>query len=224
MPSPTVEDYVKTLYVQERDASAGALVPMGQVAQAMGVVPGTATSMIKTLADAGLARYEPRAGVRLTANGRRLALHVLRRHRLVERLLVDVLGMDWSEVHEEAERLEHVVSDRVLVRIDAVLGHPTEDPHGDPIPSHRGTVAEAEGRPLHLCEGGERVQVVRIDDQDPAFLKMIARSGLRPGACVRVEAKDPLAEAVVVRTGPRKRPVSLGLRAAAKVWVRPAPP
>src|SRR6476620_7329433 len=108
---------------------------MGRLAAAMGVVPGTATTMVKTLADSGLVTYEPRSGTRLTAGGEKLALHVLRRHRLVEPFLVKTLGLDWSEVHEEAEELEHAISDKVLHRIDQLLGHPTTDPHGDPIPT-----------------------------------------------------------------------------------------
>ena len=112
---------------------------MGKLATAMGVVPGTATTMMEALADSGLVAYEPRGGVRLTRGGARvLALHVLRRHRLVELFLVQVLGMDWSEVHPEAEELEHAISDKVLERIDTLLGHPSVDPHGDPIPPPRG--------------------------------------------------------------------------------------
>jgi DtxR family Mn-dependent transcriptional regulator len=134
MPSSTVEDYIKQLWVEQQAAGAE-LVPMGRLAAAMGVVPGTATSMVKTLADSGLVNYEPRSGARLTRGGEQLALHVLRRHRLLEVFLVKVLGMDWSEVHDEAEHLEHVISDKVLERIDDLLGRPSVDPHGDPIPS-----------------------------------------------------------------------------------------
>src|SRR6185503_20361208 len=102
---------------------------------AMNVAPGTATAMVKTLAESGLVDYEPRGGVRLTTKGEKLALHVLRRHRLVELFLVEALGLDWSEVDEEAEELEHAISDKVLGRIDKALGHPQVDPHGDPIPT-----------------------------------------------------------------------------------------
>src|SRR5580698_67087 len=124
MPSSTVENYLKQLYL-EQQAGADPLVPMGRLASAMGVVPGTATSMVKALADSGLVEYEPRGGVRLTSSGRQLALHVLRRHRLVELFLVKVLGLDWSVVHDEADMLEHAISDRVLERMDAVLEYPT---------------------------------------------------------------------------------------------------
>src|SRR5215217_938715 len=138
MATVTVENYLKTLYSEQQRAQAGELVPMGSVAAAMNVTPGTATSMIKALAESGLVDYEPRGGVRLTTKGEKLALHVLRRHRLVELFLVEVLGLDWSEVDEEAEELEHAISDKVLARIDHTLGHPHFDPHGDPIPSSKG--------------------------------------------------------------------------------------
>ena len=121
MATSTVENYLKQLYT-EQCAREGRKVPMGRLASAMGVVPGTATSMVKALSDSGLVEYQPRGGVRLTSQGEQLALHVLRRHRLVELFLVKVVGLDWSVVHEEAESLEHAVSDRVLERIDARAG------------------------------------------------------------------------------------------------------
>src|SRR5215471_11725921 len=134
MASSTVENYLKQLYL-EQQVTNNRLVSMGRLAALLNVVPGTATSMIKTLADSGLVSYEPRSGVRLTTGGEQLALHVLRRHRLVELFLVKVLGLDWSEVHAEAEELEHAISDKVLEKIDGLLGHPSADPHGDPIPT-----------------------------------------------------------------------------------------
>ena len=142
MPSSTVENYVKQIYLEQHGrpatAAPAALVPMGRLATAMGVVPGTATSMIKALADSGLVEYEPRGGVRLTRGGEQLALHVLRRHRLVELFLVKVLGLDWSEVHAEAEELEHAISDKVLERIDDVLGRPQRRPARRPDPLGQG--------------------------------------------------------------------------------------
>src|SRR5688572_22318693 len=125
MPTSTVENYVKQIYLEQINTPADALVSMGKLAAAMGVVPGTATSMVKALADAGLVEYEPRGGARLTRGGEQLALHVLRRHRLVELFLVKVLGLDWSEVHDEAEELEHAISDKVLAKIDEFLNYPS---------------------------------------------------------------------------------------------------
>src|SRR5437016_5672128 len=142
MASITVENYLKQLY-SEQQRAGGQLVSMGRLASAMGVVPGTVTTMVKALADSGLVTYEPREGVRLTRGGEQLALHVLRRHRLVELFLVKVLGLDWSEVHEEADELEHAISDKVLEKIDQYLGRPSVDPHGDPIPSAKGKVPDS---------------------------------------------------------------------------------
>src|SRR3954469_14383664 len=142
LPSSTVENYLKAIYLGQSALPARErLVPMGQVASALGVTPGTATTMVKALAESGLADYEPYSGVRLSAAGEKLAGLGLRRHRLVELFLVQVMGMSWAEVHEEAEQLEHVVSERLIQRIDDMLGNPTRDPHGDPIPTAEGTLA-----------------------------------------------------------------------------------
>src|SRR6186713_87414 len=143
LPSSTVENYIKAIYHGQVALTADArLVPMGYVAATLGVTPGTATTMVKALAESGLAEYEPYSGVRLSASGEKLALLVLRRHRLVELFLVNVMGMSWAEVHEEAEQLEHVVSERLIQRIDDMLGNPTRDPHGDPIPNPDGAIAK----------------------------------------------------------------------------------
>jgi DtxR family Mn-dependent transcriptional regulator len=130
-----MENYLKAIFqAQTALPDMTSLVQVGHLASAVGVVPGTATTMVKALAEAGLVRYEPYAGVRLTAAGERLAALVLRRHRLIELFLVEVMGMSWAEVHDEAEQLEHAVSDRLIDRIDEMLGRPAVDPHGDPIP------------------------------------------------------------------------------------------
>ena len=217
MPSSTVEDYIKQIYLLREKTSQGD-IPMGQVADALGVVPGTATTMVKTLADAGLVDYAPRIGVQLTAPGRKLALHVLRRHRLIEQFLVEVLGFDWSEVHEEAEQLEHVVSDLLLERVDKFLGHPTVDPHGDPIPSAEGELSAGSVRSLADCEVDTEFEVERIRDQDTDFLNYIASAGLNPGVQLKVIARSRSAESVQVELSGKE--LSLGLGAAVKVMVR----
>jgi DtxR family Mn-dependent transcriptional regulator len=219
MPSSTVENYVKQLYLQQQK-SPKRLVSMGKLATLMGVVPGTATSMVKALADSGLASYEPRGGVRLTAGGERLALHVLRRHRLVELFLVKVLGLDWSEVHDEAEELEHAISDKVLARIDDVLGRPSADPHGDPIPSASGSLAHARAKLASLadCPIDQTMRIARVTDQGRAFLRFVDRCGLMPGVTVRVEERDDAAQSVRVRAANRK-PLTLGTSAAAMILV-----
>jgi DtxR family Mn-dependent transcriptional regulator len=218
MATSTVEDYLKTIYTQQQRGD-GALVAMGALAAAMNVAPGTATAMVKTLADAGLVDYEPRGGVKLSAKGEKLALHVLRRHRLVELFLVEVLGLDWSEVDIEAEELEHSISDKVLERIDRVLGHPQFDPHGDPIPSANGKIPHRRATvSLAECELGRTMRVARVVDQNPQFLQFVDRHSLRPGTEVVVKSRDDVADAVAIH--PRNQPpLTLGTQAAAKILV-----
>jgi DtxR family Mn-dependent transcriptional regulator len=219
MPSSTVEDYIKQIYLLE-ERTPQLEIPMGRVAGALGVVPGTATTMVKALADAGLVDYAPRIGVQLTGPGRKLALHVLRRHRLIEQFLVEVLGLDWSEVHEEAEQLEHVISDLLLERIDQYLGHPTEDPHGDPIPSAEGKLTAGSSHSLADCALDTELVVERIRDQDASFLNYIASAGLNPGVKLKVTSRSRSAESVEVDLGAGEHIISLGFGAAAKVMVR----
>src|SRR5687768_18142037 len=166
LPSYTVENYLKALLQAQIGLNTDELVPMGKLAAALGVVPGTATTMVKTLAESGLAKYEPYAGVRLTAAGEKLAAMVLRRHRLIELFLVKVMGMSWTDVHDEAEHLEHAVSERLIQRMDEMLGFPSVDPHGDPIPNADGGVAEPAYVSLLECPLGTPVRVARVADQD----------------------------------------------------------
>src|SRR5436190_11472068 len=214
MATRTVEDYLKTLYARQLPAGEK-LVAMGELASAMNVAAGTATAMVKTLAESGLVDYEPRGGVRLSSKGEKLALHVLRRHRLVELFLVKVLGLDWSEVDEEAEELEHAISDKVLAKIDALLKHPQVDPHGDPIPTSAGKLPRRSLQSLADAELGAKVRVARVIDQNPQFLQFVDRHNLRPGTEVVVKSRDDIAGAVAVH--PKNQPaVTLGTSAAAK--------
>ena len=220
MPSSTVENYVKQIYL-EQQRTGNPLVPMGRLADLMRVAPGTTTTMIKALADAGLVDYEPRNGTRLTSGGQHLALHILRRHRLIELFLVKILGLDWSEVHVEAEELEHAISDKVMDRLDALLGHPAVDPHGDPIPTSEGQVMEIPLESVQTCAVGRAVVVARMLDQDPQFLQFVERSGLTPGASITVQNRDAAADAVIIRRGDNTT-VTLGTTAAGKILVSPA--
>jgi DtxR family transcriptional regulator, Mn-dependent transcriptional regulator len=222
LASSTVENYLKQIYLeQQHQAPSADLVPMGRLAAAMAVTPGTATTMIKALAEANLVAYEPRTGVRLTKAGEQLALHVLRRHRLVELFLVKVLELDWSEVHEEAEHLEHAISDKVIERIDAYLGHPTVDPHGDPIPTSKGKVSTHKHQSLAQCDLHRPVRIARIADQEPTFLQFLRKSGLTPGVSVTVQSRDANADHVLLKLANRP-PMSLGTAAAAKILVETA--
>ena len=187
MASLTIENYVKSIYQisagQDDHAAA-----TGQLADALGVSPGTVTSMLKTLSESGLAEYVPYEGARLTDAGRMLALRVLRRHRLIELFLVHTLKLSWDEVHEEAENMEHAVSDLLVDRIDAFLNYPATDPHGDPIPKADGTVAGSTGRCLSELAVGQRFRVVRVLDQSPDFLRYLTETGLKLDAAGTVLA------------------------------------
>lgn len=218
LPSQTVENYLKTIFLAQANLESNALVPVGQVAAAVGVVPGTATTMVKTLAESGLVRYEPYVGVRLTKAGEKLASRVLRRHRLVELFLVKVLGMSWAEVHDEAEQLEHAVSERLIERIDEMLGRPTHDPHGDPIPTAEGRIPADRLESLLTCPIGRPLKVTRIADQDPVFLRFIERHDLKPGQAIEVQARDAAADAVTL-SGRNRAALTIGARAASKLLV-----
>jgi len=217
--SQTVENYLKAIFqAQIALSEPNALVPMGHLAAALRVVPGTATTMVKALAESGLAHYEPYAGVRLTSSGEKLAALVLRRHRLIELFLVKVMGMSWSEVHDEAENLEHAVSDRLIDLIDEMLGRPEVDPHGDPIPDSNGTLPVHEYDTLLTCTIGTPVTIARVSDQDPAFLEFAETHELRPGDVVQVDERSEEGDCVQLR-GRDDRHVTIGARAASKVLV-----
>lgn len=220
LPSSTVENYLKAIYHGMSSLTPPQrLLPMGQLAGALGVAPGTATAMVKTLAESGLVTYEPYAGVRLTKAGEKLAASVLRRHRLVELFLVKVMGLRWDEVHEEAELLEHVVSERLIDRMDEMLGRPEVDPHGDPIPDPHGVVKPQPTETLLTCPLHTRVVVTRIADQDKAFLRFVEGHELKPGESIEVEERDDAADAVRVR-GRNDRRITIGTRAASKLLVQ----
>lgn len=217
MATSTVEDYLKCIYL-EQQGSAG-LVSSGRIAAALSVTPGTATAMVKTLAESGLVRYEPYSGVALSAAGRQLALHVLRRHRLIELFLVEIMGLDWAEVHEEAESLEHAVSERMVERMDEMLGHPEVDPHGDPIPSAAGEVRESRHQDLLGCPLAKPCRVARVRDQSSDFLRLVEKRGLMPGCRLEVIDRDGAAETVRLRLLPAGASVDLGFGAASKIQV-----
>ncbi len=214
MATSTVEDYLKCILQQAGDDQ---LVGMGAIASALDVAPGTVTAMMKTLSDSGLVHYEPYSGVRLTEPGRKLAVHVLRRHRLLEQFLVQIVGLDWAYVHEEAEHLEHAVSERLIERIDEMLGYPSVDPHGDPIPDARGRVENVDLPNLVDCDIGVPHTVVRVSEQSAAFLGLLDSGGLRPGVLVEVAKRDSERVDLRVRDG---EPFVLAADAARQVLVR----
>lgn len=217
MPSSTVENYVKEIFLLQA-ADRSKPVPMGRVASALNVSAGTATTMMKSLERSGLLAYTPRRGVRLTDQGEILALGMIRRHRIVELFLVKVLKLDWTEIHDEAERLEHALSDRVLDALDQLLGHPEADPHGDPIPRPRSPFEEKELESLRSCAIGEPVHVARITDQNAEFLQFIEAHALKPGARLKVTRRDRVADSTTIQ-GAKGGSLTLGFSAAGKILV-----
>lgn len=220
MASRTIENYLKQLYLEQQHAP-DTTIPMGRLAALMGVVPGTATSMVKALADSNLVAYEPRTGVRLTEAGEQLALHVIRRHRLIELFLVKIVGQDWSEVHDEAEELEHVISDKLLARIDVLLEHPKVDPHGDPIPTAAGLLEAVAPESFVTCGLHRPVEITRVVDQDVAFLQWVNQCGLMPGSRLQVLSRDGLADSVSVQPEGRSS-LTLSTAVASKFQVQEA--
>ena len=218
MPSLTVENYLKAI-LQLAIGTQSECISTGQLATTINVSPGTVTSMLKTLSESGLATYKPYEGVRLTKAGKTLAVRMLRRHRLIELFLVRTLNLTWDQVHEEAENMEHAVSDMLIDRIDEYLGRPETDPHGDPIPSAdglmRGKLAQAV--PLSTCPAPSRIRVVRVLNQQPEFLRYLTETGLEPGATATVAENSPEGGLISAKVG--KKLVSLGYRAAEQLLV-----
>jgi DtxR family Mn-dependent transcriptional regulator len=212
----TVENYVKTIYLLAA-GQPSTPAATGQIASALGVSPGTVTAMLKTLGEGGLATYTPYEGARLTEAGNRLALRMLRRHRLIELFLSHTLDMTWDQVHEEAEHIEHAVSDLLVDRIDEFLGQPAVDPHGDPIPRADGSFDATDSRQLVECAVGEEFRLARVVDQSPEFLRYLTDNGLSLGASGRIVANHAEAGIVTVAVGGQQ--TTLGREAAGKLLV-----
>jgi len=218
MPSLTVENYLKAiLQICVREGIEW--VSAGQVSSALGVSPGTVTSMHQTLGEADLVEYRPYEGVCLTEAGRMLGMRMLRRHRLIEQFLVQTLALSWDQVHEEAEHMEHAVSDDLVERIDEFLGRPGFDPHGDPIPTADGKWPEsmADGTMLASCPPGSRVRVVRVTDQDAEFLQFLTHNGVALGVEGQVVSNNRESGTVMLEIDGSA--VSLGERASSRLMV-----
>jgi DtxR family Mn-dependent transcriptional regulator len=221
MRSDTVEDYLKAIYeLQEKHGRA----KTSALSVRLGITPGSVTDMLKRLAGQTprLVRYQSHRGVTLTARGSRKALTVIRRHRLLETFLHDVLGFAWDEVHAEAEQLEHCLSERLTEALAAHLNHPACDPHGDPIPSRAGEILMPAGRPLSQCPAGQPLQITRVRLQDQEALQYLARNAIRIGAVVTIVDKSPLDGQISleVRSGRKQHVFSLGAAASADIEAR----
>jgi DtxR family Mn-dependent transcriptional regulator len=197
--SSAVEDYAKAIYALESRGDEA--VSTNALSDRLGVTPGSASAMVKKLAELGLVAHVPYRGVRLTGEGRRVALEVLRHHRLLELFLTEVLGVPWDRVHQEAEVLEHHISEDLEARIAAKLGHPTLDPHGDPIPSEEFDVEERSTVCLTELVVGASGRVARISDEDPAMLRYLDELGVAPGATVELVDRQPFGGPLMVRFG-----------------------
>ena len=195
--SPAVQDYAKAIYALER--RAGEAVSTNALADRLGVTPASASGMVKRLDELGLVEHQPYRGVSLTEDGRRVALEVIRHHRLLELYLVETLGVPWDRVHQEAEVLEHVLSEELEELIAAKLGDPTHDPHGDPIPTRELTIEEGTTQSLNALEIGARATFVRVSDADPEMLRFLTDRGIAPGDSLEVIDKQPFDGPLFVR-------------------------
>jgi DtxR family Mn-dependent transcriptional regulator len=208
--SDAVEDYLKTIF---KLSGRGEPTATSVLAERLGVAPPTVSAMIKRLAAHGLLRRLPGHRVELTEHGTAHALDVVRRHRLIEEFLFRVLDVPWDEVHVEADALEHAVSDRLIERIDAFLGHPTHDPHGDPIPTADGDHVERWDLPLSRARPGDRFQVARVSDRDGDILRHLGELGIRPGVVLRVGEHAPFGGPVWVEVEEGRKAVSASVAA-----------
>jgi len=218
--SAPVEDYLKAIYDLERGAQPAST---NDIALRLAISPASVSGMVRRLADQGLIRHEPYRGVRLTKDGRRAALRTLRRHRILECYLTEVLGYPWDRVHDEAEQLEHTASEELIERMASALGDPTHDPHGAPIPSREGEVDETTLRTLADSAAGERVRVRQVMDKDAERLRYLAELGIRPGAMLRILERAPFDGPITLGVGRSGRGVTrvIGPVLAAQVFVEP---
>ena len=213
--SPAIDDYAKAIFaLQSRGEQP---VTTSALAERLQITPGSVSAMLRRLDELGLATHEPYRGVRLTPEGRRVALEVIRHHRLLERFLADALGMPWDRVHAEAEVLEHVLSEELEQLIAERLGHPSSDPHGDPIPSADLELQERPTRSMESLARGDRGVFVRVSDSDPEMLRYLAGCGISPGDRFEVRDHQPFGGPLFVVFGEREHAIGGGLAAAMRV-------
>jgi DtxR family transcriptional regulator, Mn-dependent transcriptional regulator len=205
------QDYLKALYQLHGDQRP---VPTRELAQRLGISSPSVSEMVTRLSSQGLVEHDRYRGQQLTREGRKVAVELVRHHRLLEMFLVQVLGYSWDEVHDEAERLEHVISERMEQRIFELLGRPELDPHGHAIPTRGGKVRPISDRPLSECQVGEKVVVQGVSDEDPSRLRELERRGLMPGTRIEVVADSKFESPITVRINGRRSSVPLGLARA----------
>ena len=214
--SEAVEDYAKAIYALQ-GKTGGAPVTTNALAERLGVTPASASAMVRKLAERGLAEHEPYKGVELTEAGRNVALEVLRHHRLLELYLAQHLDVPWDRVHEEAEALEHVISEDLEARIAAKLGNPTHDPHGDPIPTPELSIDEGDTTSLALLDVGDRGVFARISDSDPEMLRYLDERGVQLGDRLEILERQPFGGPLTVRFGNTTTALGGALAAAMRI-------
>ena len=218
--TPAAQDYLKALFTLGWEAGDSSSVSTTAVAEQLGVAPASATNMLKKLAGMGLVSHRPYRGTSLTADGRKIALEVIRHHRLLETYLAHALGVPWDEVHDEAEVLEHVLSEDLEDRIAALLGNPTSDPHGHPIPGKDGSMPVPSARRLWEVADGELVAVDRVPDSEPESLRYLGEIGIRPGQSIEVVRRGPGSGPLFLRVQPpAKEETAISKELASAVWV-----
>ncbi|MGH2873884.1 MAG: metal-dependent transcriptional regulator [Solirubrobacteraceae bacterium] len=217
MRSTAIDDYAKAIYMLEERGSGS--VTTNSLAERLNVTPASASGMVKRLGELGLVSHRPYRGVVLTDAGRRVALEVIRHHRLLELYLVQSLGLSWDRVHEEAEVLEHVLSEELEEVIAAKLGDPTYDPHGDPIPSRELEIEEVSTESLEALAPGARGTFARVSDSDPAMLRYLSQLGIAPGDELEVVERQPFGGPLFVRFGDRVHALGGDLALAIRVRV-----
>lgn len=209
-----VEDYLKVIYEIERLSGAAAT---NDIAHRLAIAPASVSGMVRRLAEQGLLTHERYRGVRLTDEGRRIALRMLRRHRIIEAYLTDALGYPWDRVHDEAERLEHAASDELIDRMAAAMGEPSVDPHGAPIPTRELQIDERSLMSLADLPAGASGRIVRVSDDDAPRLRYLGELGLVPGATVRVLAQAPFGGPITLRVADAEHQVGPALAAVVQV-------
>ena len=213
--SHAAQDYAKAIYSLSRRGQES--VSTSALAERLSVSPASASAMVKRLAELGFVSHEPYRGVNLTPAGEKVALEVIRHHRLLELYLSEALGMPWDRVHDEAEVLEHAISEELSDLIAEKLGDPTHDPHGDPIPTRDGRIEEQVTRSLADSQPGDRVVLARVSDSDPAMLRYLGERGIEPGTALEVVGREPFGGPLNVRVEERDVPLGLGLARAMRV-------
>ena len=215
--SQSVEDYLKTIYKLEQETDENKGVSTSKLAEEMEVANASVTNMLKRLSKLKMVHYESYYGTRLTDAGEKIALEIIRHHRLLELYLKEILGYSWDEVHDEAEKLEHHISERFEDTIDELLNYPTVDPHGDPIPTKEGKMPQLRAKPLSTVPENQTFIITRVKDQDPELLRYLEKQGLIPGVKVEVENREPFEGPVTVKV--ENNTANIGYNIAESIFV-----